>query len=787
MSDFRNDPNVAQEESFDLSGLMLSYLSNWKWFVISIVGCVLIAVIYAATVVPSYNVTASLYMRDDQFKQPGTFSMDQVNPMAAFTGGIDETELEVLKSRNNLVKVVDSLNLCYSYAQKGFLRNTPLYLNNPVNASMDTAALADLQAPVDIKVIAEGDGLYTVKMRITNKTGKEKKTFEDVKLPATLSTPVGKLTLTATPFASDFDGTELINIQSPMARAKALSKSLSLDFAQNSEKIMRISMLTPIPAYGTAVINCMVAVYNENLVHDKNLSAVQTENFIHERLAMLSNEVKDVENRLQKYRQAHNITNIEAQTALNLQSKSQLEQELADIQAQSALLSEIERSIAGTDTYDVVPLMLDNAAINASLEAYNTRVRNYYRLSDGVSKDSPMTQRLTEELKRDKVKIAAAIDNARKGLNARRRSVASLDRESRGELASTPAIDKGLQEIFREQQVKVNIYTFLLQRGEEIALQKTMAVNTARLIDNPTSDGIPVAPKKGLIYGLGFIFGLIIPAAVLFARRQLFPVFRDQNELERLTNIPFLGEICKDSDAGKNGKNCIVVGEHVATPASELFRLLRNNISFTRAGKDAKVILITSCVSGEGKTFVAANLAATYALADKKVIVIGMDLRRPFLAHEMGLSNQRGITTYLSGNADSIKDLIVQSKINPNLYVLPAGPVPPSPNELLMSDRLDTMMTTLRDNYDYVIIDSAPIGMISDTFLITKYSDIQIYVTRANYSRRSSLKTLKDAVETGKFTAPFVILNGVDMSSASYTFRKYGRYGHSYGYGYTKK
>ncbi|MCM1440709.1 MAG: polysaccharide biosynthesis tyrosine autokinase, partial [Roseburia sp.] len=390
---------------------------------------------------------------------------------------------------------------------------------------------------------------------------------------------------------------------------------------------------------------------------------------------------------------------------------------------------------------------------------------------------------MQDELNRQKVRIMQTIVSAKRNLNARMANIRELENQSLGQLASTPTIDKGLQEIFREQTVKVNIYTFLLQRREEIALQKTLATNTARLIDDPIADA-PVSPKKMLILAASFLLGLLIPGLIIFVRRSLFPVFSDQEELERMTNVPVLGEICS-YDRGTHDD--MVVGENVSTPIAELFRLLRNNINFINRDKPVKVILVTSAISGEGKTFIATNLALTYALAGKKVLVIGADVRRPVLARRFGLDNQRGLTTYLSGQEHNLDRLIVPSQLNPNLFILPAGPVPPNPNELLMSPNMDKLMETLRAQYDYVIIDSAPIGVISDSFLIVHQSDVQLFVTRANYSSRGSLKTLHNAVNLKKLTNVYVVVNGVNIRSGSYLYRRYGAYStsrKSYGYGY---
>lgn len=394
---------------------------------------------------------------------------------------------------------------------------------------------------------------------------------------------------------------------------------------------------------------------------------------------------------------------------------------------------------------------------------------------------------MQEELNNDRSRILQTLSSARASLVAERDNIQRLQRARAGELASLPPVDKGYQEIFREKEVKVNIYTFLLQRREEIALQKTLATNTARLIDDPLAEA-PVSPRKMLILAAALMFGLGLPAGIIFLKRSLFPSFSTQEDLEHLTNVPVLGEICSRS---KESKGEIVVGENVTTPEAELFRLMRNNISFTRAGAESRVIMVTSAVSGEGKTFITANLAMTYALMKKRVVVLGMDLRRPKLASSFGLTNRVGVTTFLSGQEKDIDKLLYQSKVNPNLYIMPAGPIPPNPNELLMSDNMTKLIETLRAEFDYVLIDSAPIGLVSDSFLITRHTDLQIFVSRANRSTPGGLKLLHDAIRAGKLSAPYIVLNDVNITSGAYSYQRYGKYGyssnHTYGYGYGNK
>lgn len=785
--------NQENEESFDTKGLLLAFLANWKWFVICGVVAVVAAVFYIISVIPTYRIDASIYLRDQSDGPGNAFSMNAADPMVAFKNYIDETELEVLKSRNNIIKIVDSLNLCYTYYGKGTFRDKPQYRNNPVSASMSAEDLSELESTIAITVTppdAAGKCDVVAKTKVKNDEGKmeevEKK-FTGVTLPVDLELAYGNVRLERNAAEPKFESSEIIFIDNPRDMARSISDRLNIEFAKKSDRIIRVSLLDQVFSRGEDIVQVMLAFYNKNIIADKNQSAMQTEAFILERLVMINDELRDVENRLQKYRQTHSISDLKAQSSLNLQQRSEYESTLAKIMAELAMYDEIENIMKNSGEYTALPTIVTQPSLTSIIETYNTKVHRFKRTIDGSTPDNPLVVSMQEELNNDRSRILQTLSSARASLVAERDNIQRLQRARAGELASLPPVDKGYQEIFREKEVKVNIYTFLLQRREEIALQKTLATNTARLIDDPLAEA-PVSPRKMLILAAALMFGLGLPAGIIFLKRSLFPSFSTQEDLEHLTKVPVLGEICSRS---KESKGEIVVGENVTTPEAELFRLMRNNISFTRAGAESRVIMVTSAVSGEGKTFITANLAMTYALMKKRVVVLGMDLRRPKLASSFGLTNRIGVTTFLSGQEKDIDKLLYQSKVNPNLYIMPAGPIPPNPNELLMSDNMTQLIETLRAEFDYVLIDSAPIGLVSDSYLITHHTDLQIFVSRANRSTPGGLKLLHDAIRAGKLSAPYIVLNDVNITSGAYSYQRYGKYGyssnHTYGYGYGNK
>lgn len=782
MSEVQNNANTQdkQEEAFDLLGLLLDYLSNWKWFVLCLIVAIGVAYYQIETIVPTYEVSASIYLSDDNSTSSTAVAISANNPLLDQKSFIDETEIEVLKSRNNLIKIVDSLDLAYSYYEVKKFRDNPIYGTNVVKAELDSISLKSLSSPINIIVEKVGD---EYKFDISTHYGgaEEKKQLTTKKLPLVVELSHGTLTLSESKVTSKLEGTQRIKVQNPNWVAARLAGSLNISFARNSSTILRITCQTPIIQEGKDVVNTLISFYNQDIIADKNRSALQTEAFILDRLVLISSELKDVEDRLEQYRKANNITDLGAQAQMNLAKKSSTDEQMAEVEAQRKIIGTVESALSKQDDYGHIPQIVNDPELSQLIDGYNKKVSQLERQRETSTESNPIIKSMQDDLAREKSKIFQGIQSVKSNLSVRYNTIASLGSKSAGQLANLPPIDKGLQEIFREQQVKVNIYTFLLQRREEIALQKTLATPTARLIDNPLGRG-PVAPRKMTFYGIALLIGFLVPAIYIFLRRLIFPIFKDKDDLERVTSIPILGEICI---AGKkDGK--MVVGENLSTPIAEMVRLVRNNIQFALTNNDKKVILVTSSLSGEGKTFIASNLALSFALTGKKVVVIGMDIRRPVLSHLFELNNEVGVTTYLSGNCSNISEIVFKTEYE-NLYLVPGGPTPPNPNELLLGEHISTLFEQLRKEFDYVIVDTAPIGVVSDSYLIAPYVDLQLYVTRANYSTKRCLKIMHGAISSKRLPNCYLVLNGVNVKSSSYNYRRYGRYGSygkSYGYGY---
>lgn len=775
------DNNQLLEDSFDISSLLLDYLGNWKWFLLSVVVCLGIAYYYIATIIPTYEVSASIYLNEDESQSKANAVSLSGETMLNMKQFLDETELEIMRSRNNMLKVVDSLGLQYSYAQIGRMRDVPEYNTSPIIVSLDPAALRGLESTVQMEIYGNGPGKIAVDLI----NGAEKTRYELNHLPDTLDLPQGRLEVKARSKGfKELSKPMRVDIRPRNWAASSLASLMSIQFAEKSYTIVRINFRTPLVQMGKDVVNAMIKFYNDDVIADKNRAAIQTEAFIVDRLRMIADDLKAVENQLEQYQRDNNAVELQMQTSMSLSLKSTAESEMSGLRSERETLREALNGIRSVGQYQEIPFSPMNAEVASKIDNYNRLVSRYNRLAGSLTDEAVQIRDLKDEMSAQRTAIITSLNQAIKSLDRQISALAGQAGQAAANTASTPTKDKGLQQIFRDQQVKVNIYTFLLQKREEIALQKNLATPTARLIDDPTGRG-PVSPQTSSFYGIAALIGLVIPGVLIYLRRLIFPVFKDKEELERSTKVPVLSEICRTRKPEH-----IVIKSNDNSVEAELFRLLRNNAQLI-LGK-GKVVLVASSLSGEGKTFVASNLAMSFALTGKRTLVVGMDIRRPVLAHNFGLSNREGLTTYLCGQSDDWRGLVKTTTENADLFVMPAGPVPPNPNELLLSDRLDEFINDARNEYDYVVIDSAPIGLVSDSLLVARVTDVQIYVARANYSTRRCVKMMHQAVNSGQFTRTYMVLNGVNMKSNSYRYRRYGSYGsygghgnRTYGYGYS--
>ena len=772
----------SEEQGFDTTLFFLECLTKWKWFVLSLVIMLGAATFYILCQVPTYRVESLILMIDKWSKSES----DVLTKSLGITSGADNiyTEIEIMRSRTITKQIVNDLDLYTAYSYKGSLSDTPLYHNNPLVVRPDsTTDINGLKTAIHLTINREKEsGSYDIECHYMIDQEKKKLQLTDIELPYSMYLPTaGTYVIEEVAGYSPLDRTLLVTIDNPLNVANQLSKNLKLAQFDKNTLLISASYTTSVPQKGIDIINRMVYYYNEDGVAEKNRAANNTESFINNRLIALQQELTSVEEEVERYRTQRGLTDLSSEAEMYLNKTNESDRERSKLDVQLSLIEYVEGFLSDNrNTYAPIPILgINDGGLSNLISEYNKAIAEREKLLNTSSESNPIVKEISQNILALKGNVLQGIASTRKSIELRKKDIARQDVENEQKIRSVPQYERELTNIMRHQRIKENLFVFLLEKREENALTQTLAVGDARIIDEPSSQGSPVAPKKKKIYFFAFILALAVPAGIIFIKRQTFPLFHDKSELERITNIPIMAELphC-------NNNEFFVVKANSNSATSELFRLLRNNLQFTFTSPDKKVVMVTSSVSSEGKTFISSNLAISFSLTGKKVILIGLDIRRPKAATYFNISNKTGIVNYLSGQVDNIEDIIFHTTYE-GLDMIPGGPIPPNPNELLLTHYLDDAIAQLRERYDYIIIDSAPVGMVSDSFLIDRVVDVNLYVTRAEYTSCNHVKALNNIVATNKLKSLYLCINDVDISTRTYSYRRYGGYGYGssvYGY-----
>lgn len=778
-----NEPE--ENGGFDFTLFLLECLSHWKWFLLSLIVVLGFAVYYTMKSVPIYNVKALVLMVDKWSKSES----DVLTQSLGITSGVDNifNEIEVMRSRTIVKKVVDDLDLYASYSMKGKVRNQPLYNNTPFVVRPDsTTNIGQMQTSLNFTIKpATADGTYNIEVKYVFEKERKEVEFATKEFPFTAYIPaVGTFVIEHVMGYDSIQNELYVTLRNPNDVAKSIASGLKISQFDKNTLLLDISYNTPIEQMGIDIINRVVYYYNEDGIAEKNRAANNTEAFINKRLVAIQKELSTVEEEVEQYRTQRGLTDISSEAQLYLQQTGEADKERSELDVQLSLVEYVETFLGESENiFAPIPALgITDDGLHSVIGDYNKAIAAREKLLSTSSENNPVVQEYTQNIRALRSNVLQGVASTRRGIELRKKDIQRQDSEIEEKIRNVPQYERELTDIMRQQRIKENLFVFLLEKREENALTQTLAVGDARMVDEPSSDGI-VAPQKMKIFFGAFIIALLIPACIIFLKRLMFPAFQDKVELERLTNIPVLAEL------PHNGSNdFFVVREKSNDAIAELFRLLRNNLQFCFSSPEKKVVLVTSSVSKEGKTFVSSNLAVSFALTGKKVILVGLDIRRPRIAYHFDLPNKKGVTNYLSGQITDIDELIQHSGKVDTLDILSGGPIPPNPNELLLNPNLDKLFAELRERYDYIIIDSAPVCMVSDSFLINRVVDVTLFVTRAAYTSRSHIKALNPLAVNNKLNSLYLCINDVNITSHTYSYRRYGysygttTYG-SYGYG----
>lgn len=797
-----------EKSAFDFQTIYTMLVLNWKWFVLSVILCLGCGAIYLRYKTPTFQAQAKMLIKDDESnnRATGKSTLLTASNLGFMTNsaGIDN-EMEILTSLSIAQQAVRDLKLYTTYKAKGKIKDQLMYKTEPIFVDLDPGHLEKLIYPIKLVITRDGNE-YKVKGQYTASAFEEtEKTVYEIEktlngLPARISTRVGTITLNAnSQVAPMADGATIkVTIVAPKYMAMKYVKALSVSPTSKATTIAQMVLTDEIPQRAVDYLRQLTVCYNRQANEDKNEIAVRTEEFINGRLEKINAELGSTEGSLEAYKKRNNMVELKMNAAQAVQNQDIFSQKLAEANTQVALLQSISQYMNDpANQYQTLPsnVGLTDQSATQLINKYNDIVLTRNRLLRSASESSPTVTPLTAQLDDLSASIRRAIAQAQKNMATQRQSVAEQYSKYVGQTSATPEQERILTQIGRQQDVKSGLYLMLLQKREENSISLAATADKGKLIDDPQYSG-KVSPRGSIIMLLALVLGILIPGGILYIINFLKFRIEGHDDVEKLTKLPILADIAVAGEGTKT-KGDIVVHENKNNQMEEVFRSLRTNLQFIMS-KDQKVILFTSSLSGEGKTFTAANLAVSFALLDKKVVLVGLDIRKPRLAELFEIKDHHhGITNLLSmanPTAEDVEKQILNSNVNDNLDILMAGPIPPNPTELIARPTLEMVINSLKEKYDYVLIDSAPVGLVTDTLQIGRVADATIILCRADYTPKDSFNYINDLARDNKLPHMTIAINGIDMSKKKYVYYYgYGRYGryarygrysnHRYGYG----
>ena len=801
--------NLLQEEDagtgsrLNFQTIFAALVLNWHWFLLSLIIFVCGALIYLRYAEPVYQVSARMLIKDESKGSNTNQALASVEDLGFLTNstGINN-EVEVIQSRLLLRDVVKDLKLYTEYRSDGRIINPIIYNQQAVNVDLDPLHLDSL----DFNLLEKTQWLSMKIWREKNEyvvSGKvmvgqkEQTSFQKrlKTLPGLFKTDLGTVTVTASPGRELKEGQVcLVTIRPPMKVATQYLSQLTVAPTSKNTSIAELTLKDKNYRRGIDVLRQLTICYNRQANADKNEVALRTEEFINDRMAKINEELGHTESEIQSFKQRNAVTSM-ADASQSVQMSNEFSARLSEADSKVQMLDYMREFVNNpSNRYQIIPsnVGVTDAASTALINNYNKAVQDRNRLLKAASEQAPQVQTLTATIDELQQSIQTALMQARRSADIHRQGIQSQFSKFQGRVSAAPLQERVLNEVGRQQDVKSTLYMLLLQKREENSIALAATADNGKLIDEPLYEG-QVSPKKLIILLAGILLGFAVPGFFIW----LFSLFRykveGHEDVARLTDLPIIADVAVASENVKQ-KAGIVVQANKNNQIDEIFRSMRTNIQFMLQG-DQKVICFTSSTSGEGKTFNAANLAVSFALLGKKVILCGLDIRKPALGRLFGVADRHeGITSLLTLDKVTKEALLSQirkSEVNDNLDLLLAGPVPPNPTELLARENFGQIVNMLRKEYDYVIFDTAPVGLVTDTIQIGQHADLTVFVCRADYTPKSSFGLLNSLAKEQKMPNPCVVLNGIDMSRRKYgyyygygRYGKYGRYGYGrYGYG----
>lgn len=773
-----------------LSDIFFMTLRYWPWIILSVALCFGVAYIYLLRTPNVYTRSAELLIKDDS--KGKTVGAEEFTDLGLFQSNTNiQNEMTNLRAKDLMEEVVKRLGLDVDYYSEGRFHDIVAYgYDLPVKVTLkdfpDESSLTfdlnvDNKGRVTIKNLSEANKPTVGKVFAGN-------------INDSIQTPVGKIVVTATPVYTKGEIVDLAVQKRPLTVARdSYNSRLSVSMSNEKGTVLKLTLSDLSVQRADEILNTLINVYNENWIRDKNQIAVSTYNFINDRLGVIEGELGNVDSDISSYKSATLTPDVAAAASMYMSQSQQTQAQILDVNNQLSMARYIRSYLMSSENKD--QLLPANSGLNSSnamtlISEYNDKILHRNSLVAKSSEENPIVKQLDEQLNNQRQAIIRTIDNEIVALNTQLKSLRGSEAVTVSKLASNPAQAKNLLSVERQQKVKESLYLFLLQKREENELSQAFTAYNTRIVNKPGAAGVPPTPNRRNILVIAFLTGLFIPFSFIYARETFNTKVRGRKDVEDLAT-PFLGEIPlyggnrKKSKLGRDKEvKTIVVKAGKRDVINEAFRVLRTNFEFMKGHKDdADVVAITSFNPSSGKSFITMNLAITLALKKQRVLVIDGDMRHGSASSYIG-SPEKGLSDVLIGNILNVGEVIVADDEMPNLHVLPIGVVPPNPTELLETNRFPDLISELRKQYDYILIDCPPIEVVADAHIIDRQADRTVFILRAGLLERFMLPQLDKLYDEKKFKNMAIILNGTNSNNGRYGYSHSYRYGYGYGYGY---
>ena len=770
MAKFNTPPTAQQEEQIiDFSAFVRKYKRYWWLFLLSLIACISIAFVYLKIAKRVYNVKAVvLVAQDDNGAGAGASLLKSMKLMGQ--GSKVDDEMVVFSSQELCTQVVNQLKLNHSYIEdKGWFKPERDHYNSSPIEVIAPEEMFDTLSSVKFKIDVDKAGRANIKAT----SGKHK--LADVKgvtLPTTLKTVYGRFAINTTKkFKQGKECHITARLTGNQILGEHLNKRIKVKLASKKSNGINLSIAENNKSRGMDILNTLMDLYNDRGQREKDEQAINTAKFIDERLALIYKGLTSSEADIESYKKAHKIVDPELQIKSAVAKQELSDRAIIKLETNKQLLGMVRDFVSNpANKHSYIPFEVDSSAASGSIRAYNNLLAKRQELAQSAKGDNLALKQLDEQIDAMHGNVVQGINSSIKGVDIQLNKMRSQFNQTASEMGQVPTEEREARELLRQQGIQNTLYTFLLEKREENALVLAATTPKGKIVDHAYAQSTPISPNRMVVLVMALLASLLLPLLLVYLKDLFTTKFSNQEELEEISQVPFIGHIHHNRHntqlVVKDGKTSAIV---------ELFRYVRNNLQFMLNKEDDKVILVTSSVSGEGKSFISTNIASSFALLGKRVALVGMDIRSPKLAQMLDLNEMPGVTSYLSRSDVSLDQIAQPCKEVKGLDVFVGGAIPPNPSELLLSDRVKDMFRDLRERYDVIIVDSAPVAMVSDSFALDKYSNATVYVTRANYTKRNLIKFMNRIAANKQLKNMCIVLNDTKPSNDN-----------TYGYGYGK-